>query len=138
MLAFFSYFLGLEVPSSFDDAWPSQSSQIYFEVLTLSLELASQIARQLIYGPIEYTCLRDHDYEHLHDTILYKQLVRSLVYLKVIRLDISYAMHIIIQFWQHHLFFKILCIWNASYSMVFISLSSRLIGHSRLTLMLTK
>ena len=47
---------------------------------------------------IEYNChLNSHDGESLSDATLYRQLVGSLIYLIVTRLDISYAVHVVSQ-----------------------------------------
>ena len=89
-----NYFLGLEVSSSADGYYLTQakytSDMIYQASITDS---------KIVDTPIEYNCrLNSHDGESLSNATLYRQLVRSLIYLTVTRLDISYAVHVVSQF----------------------------------------
>ena len=60
---------------------------------------ASITDNKIVDTPIEYNCrLNSHDGESLSDVTLYRQLVGSLIYLTVTRLDISYAVHVVSQF----------------------------------------
>ena len=60
---------------------------------------ASITDSKIVNTPIEYNCrLNSHDGESLSDATLYRQLVGSLIYLTVTRLDISYAIHVVSQF----------------------------------------
>jgi hypothetical protein len=89
-----SYFLGLEVSSSSDGYYLTQAKY--------TSDLISQAGitdSKIVDTPIEYNNrLNTHDREPLPDATLYRQLVGSLVYLTVTRLDISYAVHIVSQF----------------------------------------
>ena len=60
---------------------------------------ASITDSKIVNTRIEYNCrLNSHDGESLSDATLYKQLVGSLIYLIVTRLNISYAVHVVSQF----------------------------------------
>ena len=60
---------------------------------------ASITDSKIVETPIKYNCrLNSHDGESLSDATLYRQLVRSLIYLTVTRPDISYAVHVVSQF----------------------------------------
>uniref|UniRef100_A0A2N9F3K8 Integrase catalytic domain-containing protein n=1 Tax=Fagus sylvatica TaxID=28930 RepID=A0A2N9F3K8_FAGSY len=93
-LGHLSYFLGLEVSSS--------SNGYYLTQAKYTSDLISRAGitdSKIIDTPIEYNNrLNTHDREPLPDATLYRQLVGSLVYLTVTRLDISYAVHIVSQF----------------------------------------
>ena len=82
-----SYFLGLEVSLSSDDYYLTQAKY--------TSDLISRVGitnNKIVDTPIEYNNrLNTYDGEPLPDATLYKQLVRSLVYLTVTRPDISYA-----------------------------------------------
>uniref|UniRef100_A0A2N9GCN7 Reverse transcriptase Ty1/copia-type domain-containing protein n=1 Tax=Fagus sylvatica TaxID=28930 RepID=A0A2N9GCN7_FAGSY len=89
-----SYFLGLEVSSSFDGYYLTQAK--YTSDL---ISRAGITDSKIVDTPIEYNNrLNTHDGEPLPDATLYRQLVGSLVYLTVTRLDIYYAVHIVSQF----------------------------------------
>ena len=89
-----NYFLGLEVSSSADRYYLTQAKYTF--------DLISQTSitdSKIVDTPIEYKCrLNYHDDESLSDATLYRQLVRSLIYLIVTRPDISYAVHVVSQF----------------------------------------
>ena len=87
-------FLGLEVSSSIDGYYLTQAKY------TSDLISRSSITdSKIVDTPIEYNCrLNSHDGESLSDATLYKQIVGSLIYLTVTRLDISYAIHVVSQF----------------------------------------
>ena len=86
-----NYFFGLEVSSSVDGYYLTQAK--YTSDL---ISRASITVSKIVNTPIEYTCrLHFHDGESLFETTLYKQLVRSLIYLTVTRPDISYAVHVV-------------------------------------------
>jgi hypothetical protein len=89
-----SYFLGLEVSSSSDSYYLTQAK--YTSDL---ISRAGITDSKIVDTPIEYNnCLNTYDGEPLLDATLYRQLVRSLVYLTVTRPDIFYAVHIVSQF----------------------------------------
>uniref|UniRef100_A0A2N9FIM9 Reverse transcriptase Ty1/copia-type domain-containing protein n=1 Tax=Fagus sylvatica TaxID=28930 RepID=A0A2N9FIM9_FAGSY len=86
-----------------DDVQVSSSSDSYY--LTQAKYTSDLISRagitdsKIVDTPIEYNnCLNTYDGEPLLDATLYRQLVRSLVYLTVTRPDIFYAVHIVSQF----------------------------------------
>ena len=87
-------FLGLEVSSSANGYYLTWAK--YTSVL---ISRASITDSKIVDTPIEYNCrLNSHDGESLSDATLYRQLVGSLIYLTVTRLDISYAVHVVSQF----------------------------------------
>ena len=89
-----NYFLGLEVSSSADGYYLTQAK--YTSDL---ISRASITYSKIVDTPIEYNCcLNSHDGESLSNATLYKQLVGSLIYLTITRLDISYAAHVVSQF----------------------------------------
>ena len=89
-----NYFLGLEVSSSADGYYLTQAK--YTSDL---ISRASITDSKIVDTPIEYNChLNSHDGESLSYATLYRQLVRSLIYLTVTRPDISYAIHVVSQF----------------------------------------
>ena len=89
-----NYFLGLEVSSSEDGYYLTQAK--YTSNL---ISRASITNSKIVDTPIEYNChLNSHDDESLSNATLYRQLVGSLIYLTVTRLDISYAVHVVGQF----------------------------------------
>uniref|UniRef100_A0A2N9HCA8 Integrase catalytic domain-containing protein n=1 Tax=Fagus sylvatica TaxID=28930 RepID=A0A2N9HCA8_FAGSY len=93
-LGLLSYFLGFEVSSSSDGYYLTQAK--YTSDL---ISRAGITDSKIVDTPIEYNNrLNTHDGEPLPDATLYRQLVGSLVYLTVTRLDISYAVHIVSQF----------------------------------------
>ena len=86
-----SYFLGLEVSSSFNGYFLTQVK--YTSDL---ISRAGITNSKIVDTPIEYNNrLNTHDDEPLPDATLYRQLVGSLIYLTVTRPNISYAVHII-------------------------------------------
>ena len=89
-----NYFLGLEVSSSADGyylTWAEYTSDLISRV--------SITDSKIVETPIEYNCrLNSDDGKSLSDATLYKQLVGSLIYFTVTRLDISYAIHVVSQF----------------------------------------
>ena len=90
----FSYFLGLEVSSSADDYYLTQA-----KYTSDMISRASIIDSKIFDTPIKYNCrLNSHDGEPLSDATLYRQLAGSLINLTVTRPDISYAVHVVIQF----------------------------------------
>ena len=92
-----NYFLGLEVSSSADGYYLTQ------KYTSDMISRASITNSKIVDTPIEYNCrLNSHDGESLYDVILYRQLVGSLIYLTVTRLDISYAVHVVSQFMATH------------------------------------
>ena len=89
-----SYFLRLEVSSSADDYYLTQA-----KYTSDMISRASIIDSKIFDTPIKYNCcLNSHDGEPLSDATLYRQLVGSLIYLTVTRPDISYEVHVVIQF----------------------------------------
>ena len=93
-LSLLNYFIGLEVSSSADGYYLTQAK--YTSDL---ISRASITDNKIVDTPIEYNCrLNSHDDESLSDATLYIQLVGSLIYLTITRLDISYAVHVVIQF----------------------------------------
>ena len=87
-------FLGLEVSFSADGYYLTQAKY--------TSDLISQTSitdSKIVDTPIKYNCrLNSHDGESLSDATLYRQLVGSLIYLTITRPDISYAVHVVIQF----------------------------------------
>ena len=80
-----NYFLGLEVSSSANGYYLTQTKYI-----SDLISRANITNRKIVDIPIEYNChLNSHDGESLSDSTLYRQLVGSLIYLTVTRLDIS-------------------------------------------------
>ena len=97
-----SYFLSLEVSSSFDGYYLTQAK--YTSDL---ISRAGITDSKIVDTPIEYNNrMNTHDGEPLLDATHYRQLVRSLVYLTVTRPNISYAVYIVSQFmatlWSLH------------------------------------
>ena len=90
-----NYFLiGLKVSSSSDGYYLTQAK--YTSDL---ISRANITDSKIVDIPIEYNChLNSHDGESLSDVTLYRQLVRSLIYLTVTGLDISYTVHVVSQF----------------------------------------
>jgi hypothetical protein len=89
-----SYFLGLQISSSFDGYYLTKAK--YTSDL---ISRAGITNSKIVDTPIEYNNrLNTHDREPLPNATLYRQLVGSLVYLTVTRPDISYAVHIVSQF----------------------------------------
>ena len=89
-----NYFLGLEVFSSADSYYLTQS-----KYTSDMISRASITDHKIVDTPIEYKCcLNSHDGESLSDATLYKQLVGILIYLTVTRPDISYVVHVVSQF----------------------------------------
>ena len=89
-----NYFLGLEVSSSANGYYLTQAKYT-FDLISR----ASITDSKIVDTPIEYNCrLNSHDGESLSDAIIYRQLVRSLIYLTITRPDISYAVHVVSQF----------------------------------------
>jgi hypothetical protein len=89
-----SYFLGLEVSSSSEGYYLTQAK--YTSGL---ISRAGITNSKIVDTPIEYNNrLNTHGGEPLPNATLYRQLVGSLVYLTIIRPDISYAVHIVSQF----------------------------------------
>ena len=86
-----NYFLGLEFSSSIDGYYLTQAKYT-FDMISR----ASITDSKIVDTPIEYSCrLNSHDGESLFDATLYRQLVGSLIYLTVTRLDSSYAVHVV-------------------------------------------
>jgi hypothetical protein len=93
-LSTLSYFLGLEI-SSFSDGYYLTQAKYISELLSL----ANLTDCRTIDTPTELNVrLNLHDGEPFRDFTLYRHLVVSLVYLTITRLDISYAVHQVIQF----------------------------------------
>jgi hypothetical protein len=89
-----SYFLGLEVTSSTDGYYLSQAKYA-FDLLSQ----AGLTGSKTMSNPLETNVkLLATDGEPLSDATLYRQLVGSLIYLTVTRLDIAYAVHLVSQF----------------------------------------
>ena len=88
-----NYFLSLEVSFSADGYYLTQAK--YTSDL---ISRASITDSKIVDTPIEYNCrLNSHDGESLSDATLYRQLVRSLIYLTVTRPDVSYVVHVVSQ-----------------------------------------
>ena len=93
-LGLLSYFLGLEITSSSDGYFLSQTK--YASDL---LARAALTDNKIVDTPIEANGkLGISDGVLLPDATLYRQLVGSFVYLTVTRPDISYAVHVVSQF----------------------------------------
>ena len=89
-----NYFLGLEV-SSYVDGYYLTQAKYTFDLISR----ASITDSKIVDTPIEYNCLlNSHDGESLSDATLYRQLVGTLIYLTITRLDISYVVHVVSQF----------------------------------------
>ena len=89
-----NYFLGLEVSSFADGYYLTQAKYTSYLI-----SQASITDSKIVDTPIEYNCrLNSHDGESLSDVTLYRQLVGSLIYLTVTRLNISYVVHVVSQF----------------------------------------
>ena len=89
-----NYFLGLEVSSSEDGYYLTQAKYT-FDLISQ----ASITDSKIVDTPIEYNYrFNSHDGKSLSDVTFYRQLVGSLIYLTVTRLDISYAVHVVSQF----------------------------------------
>jgi hypothetical protein len=93
-LGTFSYFLGLEVTSSSDGYYLSQAK--YASDL---LSKAGLTDSKTVSTPLEFNVkLNATDGEPLPDATLYRQLVGSLIYLTVTRLNFAYTVHLVSQF----------------------------------------
>ena len=89
-----NYFFGLEVSFSANGYYLTQAK--YTSDMT---SRANIIDSKIVDTPIEYNYrLNSHDGESLSDATLYRQLVGSLIYLTITRLNISYAVHVVSQF----------------------------------------
>ena len=89
-----SYFLVLEVTSSFDGYYLSQAKDT-----SDLLSKAGIIDNKIVSTPLEYNSkLTPLDGEPISNTTRYHQLVGSLIYLTVTRLDISHAMGMVSKF----------------------------------------
>uniref|UniRef100_A0A2N9G4E2 Integrase catalytic domain-containing protein n=1 Tax=Fagus sylvatica TaxID=28930 RepID=A0A2N9G4E2_FAGSY len=89
-----SYFLGLEVTSSYDGYYLSQAK--YASDL---LSKAGLTDSKTVSTPLELNVkLNTTDGEPLSDATLYRQLVGSLIYLTVTRPDLAYVVHLVSQF----------------------------------------
>ena len=90
----FRSFLGLKVTSSSDGYYLSQAK--YASNL---LSKAGLIDNKTVSTPLEYNAkLTPLDGEPISDATRYRQLVGSLIYLTVTRLDISHAMGMVSKF----------------------------------------
>ena len=90
-LGSFDYFLSLEVFSSADGYYLTQAKYTFGLISQANITNS-----KIVNTPIKYNCrLNSHDGESLSDATLYRQLVRSLIYLTVTRPDISYAVHVV-------------------------------------------
>ena len=93
-LGILSYFLGLEVTSSFDEYYLSQvkyASDLFSKVSITNNEIVST--------PLEYNAkLTPLDGEPISDATRYRQLVGSLIYLTVTRSDISHVVGMVSKF----------------------------------------
>ena len=88
-----NYFLGLEVSYSVDGYYLTQDK--YTSDLISQANITDS---KIVDTPIEYNYrLNSHDGESLSDATLYRQLVRSLIYLTITRPDISYAIYVVSQ-----------------------------------------
>ena len=93
-LSTLSYFLGLEVTSSSDGYYLSQTK--YASDL---LSKAGITDNKTVSTPLEYNAkLTPLDGEHIFDATHYRQLFGSLIYLTVIRPDISHAVGMVSKF----------------------------------------
>uniref|UniRef100_A0A2N9IYG8 Uncharacterized protein n=1 Tax=Fagus sylvatica TaxID=28930 RepID=A0A2N9IYG8_FAGSY len=89
-----SYFLRLEVTSSFDGYYLFQAKYA-FDLLSKAVLTDSKI----VSTPLELNVkLNTTDGEPLSDATLYRQLVGSLINLTVTRPDLAYAVHLVSQF----------------------------------------
>ena len=86
-----NYFLGLDVSSSVDGYYLTQA-----KYASDMISRASITDSKIVDTPIKYNCrLNSHDGESLSDATLYRQLIRSLIYLTITCPDISYAVHVV-------------------------------------------
>ena len=84
-----SYFLGLDISSSFDGYYLTQAKYI-----SDFLSQANLTDSNIVDTLIELNaCLTPHDREPLCDFTLYRHLVGSLFYITVTQPDISYVVH---------------------------------------------
>ena len=89
-----SYFLGLEVTSSFDGYYLSQAKYAYD-----LLSKADITDNKIVSTPLEYNAkLTPLDGEPISNATRYCQLVGSLIYLTVTCSDISYAVGMVSKF----------------------------------------
>ena len=89
-----SYFLGLEVTSSFDGYYLSQAKYAYD-----LLSKASITDNKIVSTPLEYNAkLTPLDSESISDATRCHQLVSSMIYLTVIHPDISHAVGMVSKF----------------------------------------
>ena len=95
-----SYFLGLEVTSSFDGYYLSQA-KYDFDLLSK----ACIIDNKTVSIPLAYSAkLTPLEGEPISDATRYHQLVGSLIYLTVIRSDISHTVGMVSKFLDAHCF----------------------------------
>ena len=93
-LGILSYFLGLEVTSSFDEYYLSQAK--YASDLFSKAGITNN---KIVSTPLEYNAkLTPLDGELIFDATRYRQLVGSLIYLTVTRPDISHAVGMVSKF----------------------------------------
>ena len=89
-----NYFLGLEVTTSFDGYYVSQTKYAYD-----LLSKAGVIDNKTVSTPLEYNAkLTPLDGEPISDATRSRQLVGSLIYLTVTRSDISHVMGMVNKF----------------------------------------
>ena len=89
-----SYFLGLEVTSSFDGHYLSQAK--YDSDLVSKVSITDN---KTVSTPLEYNAkLTPLDGEPISDATHYRQLVSSLIYLTVTRPDISHVVGMVSKF----------------------------------------
>ena len=90
-----SYFLGLEVTSSSSDGYYLSQAKYAYDLLSK----ASITDNKIVSTPLEYNAkLTPLDSESISDATRYRQLVGSLIYLTVIRPDISHAIDMVSKF----------------------------------------
>ncbi|XP_016206394.1 uncharacterized protein LOC107646746 [Arachis ipaensis] len=89
-----SYFLGLEVISSNDSIYLYQAW--YSSDLLARADITDSYTESTLLEPnIRFTPIDD---TILDNSTLYRQLVEGLIYLTIIRLDITYPVHVLSQF----------------------------------------
>ena len=90
-----SYFLGLEVISSSSDGYYLSQAKYAYDLLSK----AGITDNKIVSTPLKYNAkLTPLDGESISDATRYRQLVGSLIYLTVIRPDISHAIDMVSKF----------------------------------------
>jgi hypothetical protein len=90
------YFLGIEVIQSLKGIWLLQRQYALNKLTEYGMTGCKPISI-----PLEQNVKLSADEGDLvEDTVMYKRIVRSLIYMTIIRLDLSYAVGMVSQFMQ--------------------------------------